>query len=197
MNMKEEKILNKNMNNFNDKIDEINNHMLFNLLKEKMRLYLDYIFLPIIIVIFTILVTTNNIIFLYSTLLLEIFYFIISNKVSKLLERDIKSHEIMTYILFKQKMPLSVFEYLVENIDVEKYHICRKLDENGYVKEWVIYKKKGLTDEEFYNPKNKPIISSERDSFLDLVYFAENPKKFIKRGKKDARNIKRSKKKND
>lgn len=195
--MKKEKTLNETMNNFNDKIDEINNHMSFDLLKRKIELYLDYIFLPILIVILIMFITTDNIVFLISGMLLEIIYFITSKRISKLLKRDIKSHEIMTYILFKQNMPLSVFEYLVEDIDVEKYHICRKLDENGYVKEWIIYKKKGLTDEEFYNPKNKPIISSERDSFLDLVYFAENPKKFIKRGKKDARNIKRSKKKND
>lgn len=195
--MKKEKTLNETMNNFNDKIDEINNHMSFDLLKRKIELYLDYIFLPILIVILIMFITTDNIVFLISGMLLEIIYFITSKRISKLLKRDIKSHEIMTYILFKQNMPLSVFEYLVEDIDVEKYHICRKLDENGYVKEWIIYKKKGLTDEEFYNPKNKPIISSKRDSFLDLVYFAENPKKFIKRGKKDARNIKRSKKKND
>ena len=195
--MKKEKTLNETMNNFNDKIDEINNHMSFDLLKRKIELYLDYIFLPILIVILIMFITTDNIVFFISGMLLEIIYFITSKRISKLLKRDIKSHEIMTYILFKQNMPLSVFEYLVEDIDVEKYHICRKLDENGYVKEWIIYKKKGLTDEEFYNPKNKPIISSERDSFLDLVYFAENPKKFIKRGKKDARNIKRSKKKND
>ena len=195
--MKKEKTLNETMNNFNDKIDEINNHMSFDLLKRKIELYLDYIFLPILIVILIMFITTDNIVFLISGMLLEIIYFITSKRISKLLKRDIKSHEIMTYILFKQNMPLSVFEYLVEDIDVEKYHICRKLDENGYVKEWIIYKKKGLTDEEFYSPRNKPIISSKKNSFLDLVDFVENPRKFVKRGKKDARNIKRSKKKND
>ena len=195
--MKKEKTLNETMNNFNDKIDEINNHMSFDLLKRKIELYLDYIFLPILIVILIMFITTDNIVFLISGMLLEIIYFITSKRISKLLKRDIKSHEIMTYILFKQNMPLSIFEYLVEDIDVEKYHICRKLDENGYVKEWIIYKKKGLTDEEFYSPRNKPIISSKKNSFLDLVDFVENPRKFVKRGKKDARNIKRSKKKND
>ena len=117
--MKKEKTLNETMNNFNDKIDEINNHMSFDLLKRKIELYLDYIFLPILIVILIMFITTDNIVFLISGMLLEIIYFITSKRISKLLKRDIKSHEIMTYILFKQNMPLSVFEYLVEDIDVE------------------------------------------------------------------------------
>lgn len=178
----------KKLNNIMDKLDEINNHMLFDLLKRKMELYLDYIFLPILIVILIILMTTNNIIFLFSVLLLEILYFIISKRVSKLLKRDIKSHEVITYVLFTQSIPLNMFEYLVENVDTSKYHIFRKLDEDGCISEWIIYKKKGLTDEEFYSPKNKPIISSKKNSFLDLVDFVENPRKFVKRGKKDARN---------
>lgn len=195
--MKEEKILNRTMKNFNDKIDEINNHMSFDLLKMKMELYLDYIFLPILIVIVAMLITTNDIVISLLILLLEILYLVIRNCISKLLKRNIKSHETMTYVLFKQKISTSVFEYLVDDVDKNKYSIFKKLDENGFIKEWIIYKKKGLTDEEFYNPKNKPIISSKKNSFLDLVDFAENPKKFVKRGKKDARNIKRSKKKND
>ena len=195
--MKEEKILNNTMDKFNDRIDELNNHMLFDLLKMKMELYLDYIFVPILIVIVAMLITTNDTVILMLILLLEILYLLIRNCVSKLLKRDIKSHEVMTYVLFKQKMPLSMFEYLVEDVDAKKYSVFRKLDENGYIKEWIIYKKKGLTDEEFYSPKNKPIISSKKNSFLDLVDFVESPRKILKRGKKDARNIKRSKKKND
>lgn len=191
--MKEEKKSNITI----DKLDEINNHMLFDLLKRKMELYLDYIYLPILIVILIIIVTTNNMIFLFSGLLLEILYFIVSKCVSNLLKKDIKLHEVMTYKMFKQKIPASIFEYLVDGISTKDYHICREIDENGNISKWIIYKKKNLTTEEFYSPKNKPIISSAKNSFLDLIYFAENPKKFVKRGKKDARNIKRSKKKND
>ena len=184
----------KILDNAIKKIDEINNHMLYDLLKKRIELLFDYIYLPILAWVYLLLFMTDDIKILVSLIILEIFLFFTIYIVKKKMHKVIKRHEITTYYIFKEQMPYTIFEYLIKDIDRKKYHIFRELDENGYIKKWVIYKKAKLTPEEFFSPKNKPILSSNKNNFLDLIDFVENQKEYLKRGKKNARNNKGNKK---
>ena len=69
-------------------------------------------------------------------------------------------------------MDLKDFEEIVKKIDKNKYHIGRSLawDENGnlYLEKWDVFRK-NMSTEEYFDPKNLAVLSSERGNTLEDI----------------------------
>ena len=65
-----------------------------------------------------------------------------------------------------------LLESKIKELDVNKFHISRELNERGYIKHWVIYEKENL-----FNIENKPILDSDENNLLDLEIFINKLKK--------------------
>lgn len=74
-------------------------------------------------------------------------------------------------------MDFKEFETLIKKINTNKYHISRTLrfkeDGTPYIDNWAIFRK-NMTIEEYFNPKNLAILSSDNNNTLEDI------EKFIK-----------------
>ena len=71
------------------------------------------------------------------------------------------------------------FEEIVKKINKDKYHVSRTLrfkeDGTPYIDNWAIFRK-DMTTEEYFDPKNLAILSSEKGNTIEDI------KKFIEEG---------------
>lgn len=69
-------------------------------------------------------------------------------------------------------MDLEIFEETVKKLNKKKYHIGRSLawDENGdfYLEKWDIFRK-DMSIEDYFDPKNLAVLSSERGHTLEDI----------------------------
>lgn len=69
-------------------------------------------------------------------------------------------------------MDLKTFEETVKKLNKNKYHIGRSLawDENGnfYLEKWDIFRK-DMSTEDYFDPKNLAVLSSERGHTLEDI----------------------------
>lgn len=69
-------------------------------------------------------------------------------------------------------MDLKIFEETVKGLDKNKYHIGRSLafDDKGnmYLEKWDIFRK-DMSTEEYFNPKNLAVLSSENGSAIEDI----------------------------
>lgn len=68
-------------------------------------------------------------------------------------------------------MDFKEFETIVKKLDKSKYHIYRALgfrDGVPEIVEWKIFRK-NLSEEEYYNPKNLAILSSDNGNTIDDI----------------------------
>lgn len=69
-------------------------------------------------------------------------------------------------------MDLKTFEETVKKLNKNKYHIGRSLawDENGnfYLEKWDIFRK-DMSIEDYFDPKNLAVLSSERGHTLEDI----------------------------
>ena len=70
----------------------------------------------------------------------------------------------------KDKINYKKFYDLVEKLDREKFHLGVALDENGYVKQWSVYRQDMAIDE-YFSPENLPILTSQENNIIDLINF--------------------------
>lgn len=70
------------------------------------------------------------------------------------------------------KITWQLFERIINDLNKKKYHICRELDENGYIKSWIIFKQ-DMPLEEYFSPDNKAILSSKYNDIFDLINFVK------------------------
>ena len=69
------------------------------------------------------------------------------------------------------KVTLEEFEQLVSNLPRDKYHIHRlvdMVDNKSYVTSWSIFRKDGMTTEEYLSPYNKAILDSKHNDVEDI-----------------------------
>lgn len=69
------------------------------------------------------------------------------------------------------KVTLEEFEQLVSNLPQDKYHIHRlvdMVDGKSYVTSWSIFRKDGMTTEEYLSPYNKAILDSKHNDVEDI-----------------------------
>ena len=76
-------------------------------------------------------------------------------------------------------MDFKIFEETIKKINKNKYHISRTLrfkeDGTPYIDNWAIFRK-DMTTEEYFDPKNLAILSSEKGNTIEDI------KKFIEEG---------------
>lgn len=66
----------------------------------------------------------------------------------------------------------SVFNTMIDGLDLKrKYHICRELDSEGYIKDWTLYRQ-DMETEEYFSDSNIPILNSKNNTIADLIIFA-------------------------
>lgn len=84
-----------------------------------------------------------------------------------------------------KKITLQLFEKIVHDLYKKKYHICRELDENGYIKSWIIFNQ-DMALEDYFSPNNEPLLSSKNNNIFDLIDFIKEHKmsKLSKEAKK-------------
>ena len=70
------------------------------------------------------------------------------------------------------KLSHRLLESKLKKLDVKKFHICRELNEKGYIKYWAIY-----NNENLFDPENKPILDSNKNDLVDLELFIDKIKK--------------------
>lgn len=75
----------------------------------------------------------------------------------------------------ENKINYKAFYNLVKDLDNKKFHFGACLDENGYVKNWSIYRK-NMSIEEYFSEDNKPLLTSEENNILDLMNFIKEQK---------------------
>ena len=82
------------------------------------------------------------------------------------------------------KTNYELFQKMIKDLDRDKYHIYRELDENGYIKDWAVFRK-DMDIEKYFSQENKPLLTSKENSILDLINFvAKEKQNAIKRNKK-------------
>lgn len=76
-------------------------------------------------------------------------------------------------------MDFKIFEETIKKINKNKYHVSRTLrfkeDGTPYIDNWAIFRK-DMTTEEYFDPKNLAILSSEKGNIIEDI------KKFIEEG---------------
>lgn len=75
----------------------------------------------------------------------------------------------------ENKINYKEFYDLVKDLDRKKFHFGACLDENGYVKNWSIYRK-DMSVEEYYSAENKAVLSSEQNNIDDVINFIKEQK---------------------
>jgi len=66
----------------------------------------------------------------------------------------------------------SVFNAMIDGLDLKrKYHICRELDGEGYIKDWTLYRQ-DMETEEYFSDSNIPILDSKNNTITDLIIYA-------------------------
>lgn len=75
----------------------------------------------------------------------------------------------------KWKINYKAFYNLVKDLDSKKFHLGTCLDENGYVKNWSIYRQ-DMSVEKYFSEDNKPLLTSEENNILDLMNFIKEQK---------------------
>ena len=78
-------------------------------------------------------------------------------------------------IIVNKKITWQLFEKIIHDLNRKKYHICRELDENGYIKSWTIFRQ-DMTIEEYFSPNNKPLLCSKDNDIFDLIDFVKEQK---------------------
>ena len=73
------------------------------------------------------------------------------------------------------KVKYRLFEKIIQDLDTKKYHVCRELDESGYIVSWIIFRQ-DMPIEEYFSPNNKPLLSSEKNDIFDLIKFVKEYK---------------------
>lgn len=58
------------------------------------------------------------------------------------------------------------------NLDRNKYHTCCSIKEDMENCDWVIYRK-DMSFEEYFSPKNKPLLNSKTHTKKDLMEFCK------------------------
>ena len=87
-------------------------------------------------------------------------------------------------MIVNKKIAWQLFEKIIHDLDKKKYHVGRELDENGYIKSWIIFRQ-DMSIEEYFSPENKPLLTSKENDILDLINFvAKEKENAIKRNKK-------------
>ena len=82
------------------------------------------------------------------------------------------------------KANYKLFQRIIKDLDRNKYHIYRELDEDGYIKDWAIFRK-DMEIEKYFSKENKALLTSTENDILDLINFvAKEKKNAIKRSKK-------------
>lgn len=82
------------------------------------------------------------------------------------------------------KANYKLFQKMIKVLDRNKYHIYRELDENGYIKDWAIFRK-DMEIEKYFSKENRPLLTSTENDILDLINFvAKEKENAIKRNKK-------------
>lgn len=69
-------------------------------------------------------------------------------------------------------MKYKEFLKITDNLDRNKYHTCCSIKEDMENCDWVIYRK-DMSVEEYFSPKNKPLISSNTHTKEDLIEFCK------------------------
>lgn len=69
-------------------------------------------------------------------------------------------------------MKYKEFLKITDNLDRNKYHTCCSIKEDMENCDWVIYRK-DMSVEEYFSPKNKPLISSKTHTKEDLIEFCK------------------------
>ena len=77
--------------------------------------------------------------------------------------------------LITDKIKCELFEEFIKDLDIKKYHICRELDADGYIKNWTIFRK-DMPIDEYFSAENQALLTSERNSILDLKKFIREQK---------------------
>ena len=69
-------------------------------------------------------------------------------------------------------MDFEEFEKIVKKLDKEKYHVGRILgfmnDGKPVIKKWQIFRK-NMSEEEYYDPKNLSVLSSDNGNTLEDI----------------------------
>ena len=82
------------------------------------------------------------------------------------------------------KANYKLFQKMIKVLDRDKYHIYRELDENGYIKDWAVFRK-DMEIEKYFSKENRPLLTSTENDILDLINFvAKEKENAIKRNKK-------------
>lgn len=85
-------------------------------------------------------------------------------------ELDCFENDLELYITGRAKY--EAFEKIIKDLDRNKYHICRELDEDGYIKNWYIFRK-DMSIDKYFSTENKPLLTSEDNDIFDLINFVK------------------------
>lgn len=136
------------------------------------------ILINFIIIISLTFITKNKLIpifYLISVILFELLTRYIDKKIIESFENT--ENEI-DYVI-TGRIKYSIFQKMIEDLDTEtKYHVCRGLDEEGYVKDWAIFRK-DMSHKEYFANTNEAILSSSKNDITDLLLFVEKEKKDV------------------
>lgn len=91
------------------------------------------------------------------------------------IDEEIESFEDDLEFCMTGKIKYKLFNKMIEDLDRKKYHFCACLDENGYVKNWSIYRQ-DMSVEKYFSEDNKPLLTSEENNILDLMNFIKEQK---------------------
>lgn len=70
------------------------------------------------------------------------------------------------------KVTYKLFYRMINSLNKKKFHINVSLNEDGYIKNWSIYRK-DMPIEEYFSEKNKPLLTSKKNDMLDLINFVK------------------------
>ena len=83
---------------------------------------------------------------------------------------DYFENDLELYITGRSKY--EVFEKIIKDLDRNKYHICREVDEDGYIKNWYIFRK-DMSIDKYFSAENKPLLTSKENDIFDLINFVK------------------------
>lgn len=83
---------------------------------------------------------------------------------------DCFENDLELYITGRAKY--AAFEKIIKDLDRNKYHVCRELDEDGYIKNWYIFRK-DMPIDKYFSAENTPLLTSEENDIFDLINFVK------------------------